>query len=250
MNSLVSLDADQPLTVARRGYVDEHHRLMKFFAFINDAAVIAEQLATGRHASELGLNPVGSPAPPFDRKTRPGTGALNELRSHADSIFQVFLSRAYDNYLVYISELLAEIFACRPEILRTSEEVRVDEVLSHDSMQSFIKSLAEKRVYNLVNDGIKKLEEYVSKRMGFGLFDSKLDEMNEIGAIRNVIAHNRGVVDKRFVERVQKRKWSVGQSVPLTEGYLLGAINTMTASVTDIDRRAIEKFGLYTTVSG
>ncbi len=243
---LVLQDTDRFITAARRGYLAEHERLMRFYVFINDAAVIAEQYATGPPTG-LGANPVGSPAPPFDRRIRPGKGAFNELRSHASIIFQVYLSRGYDNYLLYISDLLAEIFVHRPETLRTSEQVRIEDVLIHHSMQSFIKTLAEKRVYNLVNDGIRKLAEYVSKRMGFPLFDSdeKLSEMIEIGAVRNVIAHNRGVVDQRFTERVPNRKWRVGQPVPLTEEYVQDAMNTMNASVADIDFRVIEKFGLH-----
>src|SRR6266851_4250968 len=118
LHSLLSQGADRPITAARRGYIEEHERLMKFFVFINDAAAIADRNATGGLPSGMGQNPVGNPAPAFDRKTRPGTGALNELRSHADMIFQMFLSRASDNYVVYISNLLAQIFVCRPETLR------------------------------------------------------------------------------------------------------------------------------------
>src|SRR6266852_4253241 len=143
LHSLLFQGADRPITAARRGYIEEHESLMRFYVFINDATVIAEQYATGSPTG-LDASPVGSPAPPFDRRIRPGKGALNELRSHANIIFQVNPSRAYDNYLLYVSDLLAEIFVHRPETLRTSEQVRIEDVLIHHSMQSFIKTLAEK----------------------------------------------------------------------------------------------------------
>jgi hypothetical protein len=242
-------DPNELMTPARRAFVQEYERLRKFYALINDAPVIAEQYATGKLPGGIGRNPVGSPAPAFDRHIRPGMGAFDELRSHAPLIFQFFLSRAADNYAVYISNLLAEIFTHRPEVLRTSERVSLDDVLVHKSMQSFIATLAERRVNNLMNDGTRKLAEYVTAHMGFPLFDTPegLDKMVEIGAVRNVIAHNRGVVDKRLAERLPKRNWPIGEPVPLTDGYLWDAMTNLNASVADIDRRAIQKFGLTAT---
>ncbi len=242
----MSADTDQPMTAARCAYDVEYKRQIELFRFINDLATIAEQNATGTPTATRNLIPVGGQAPPFDRTGRPGTGALNEFRSHANAIFQIWLARAVDNYMVYLSELLAEILDQRPEVLRTSEKVPIDDVLSYPSKEAFIKALAEKRVNNWINDGVKKLSEKFQKLMSFQLFPSpeQLSKVVEAVAIRNTIAHNRGIVDKAFLARVPKGEWVLGQSVPLTEMQVFNAMKTLKESVADIDGRAIAKFGL------
>jgi hypothetical protein len=240
---------DERMTNARRGYVEEYERLKKFYAFITDAPVIAEQYATGELPHSFGRNPLGSQAPPFDRRVKPGMGAYDELWSHAPMIFQLCFSRAVDNYTVYMASLLAEVFTHRPEVLRNSEKVLVEDVLAHPTMQAFVAALAERRVNSLVNEGTAKLADYVSKYANFKLFDSpeRLELMIEVGAVRNVIAHNRGIVDSRFLKRVPRSKWPIGEAVPLTDHYLWKTLTTLDASVNDIDQRAVEKFSLPVT---
>jgi hypothetical protein len=157
--------------------------------------------------------------------------------------------RAADNYSVYISELLAEVFAQRPETLRTGEQVRIDEVLAHDSMESLIDAFVERRVHNLISNGITKVAEYFAKHLAFDLFESpeESDQIVEIVAARNVIVHNRGFVDKRFITRLRpEAKWQVGEQLPLSTSYVWDAIDNLEKSVQGIDRRAIDKFRLET----
>jgi hypothetical protein len=242
----MSADTDRSMTAARCAYAVEHKRLIELFRFINDAASVSEQHAARKLADTPRAIPVGGQAPPFDRKERPGAGALNELRSHANAIFQIWLARAIDNYMVYMSELLAEILDQRPEVLRSSEKVPVDEVLSYPSKEAFIKALAEKRVNNWNSDGVKKISEKFRENMSFELFNSheQLSRVVEAVAIRNAIVHNRGVVDREFLRRVPGSVCAVGQQVPLTEMYVFGVMTMLEQSVADIDGRAIAKFGI------
>jgi len=238
------------ITVACSAFLVEHERLLSLFAFINDAAVIADQRETGQHTQPLVA--VGGSAPPFDRVGRPGVGALNEFRSHANAIFQIWLARTVDNYLVYLSELLAEILTRRPELLRASETVSAREVLSHLSAEALIQSLAEKRVHSWVRDGVRNLTKKFQTHLKFDLFHSpdQLDKVIEAIAIRNAIAHNRGLVDERFLAKVSSGSWELGKQVALTDMYVFGAMRTLKCSVEEIDARALVTFDLRTSYRG
>jgi hypothetical protein len=77
-------------------------------------------------------------------------GAIHILRKkHRTLVFEMTLSRAAENFLAYVTELLVMVFKCRPEMLRSSETVRLDEILRHTSMAELIHELAERRVHQL-----------------------------------------------------------------------------------------------------
>jgi hypothetical protein len=85
-------------------------------------------------------------------------GALHALREHHRGMFlEMMLSRATENFLTYVTELLTLVFRTRPETLRTSETVRLDAILKHVNMEDLIHELAERRVNQLSYQGMRDL---------------------------------------------------------------------------------------------
>jgi hypothetical protein len=80
-------------------------------------------------------------------------------------------TRIVDNYLTYVAELLALIFRTRPETMRSEKQVSLRVVLSHDSMDDLIATLAEQQVERLSRAGLRELHDELSKSMGFALFE-------------------------------------------------------------------------------
>jgi len=237
-------------TTAASTYMEEFERQNTFFAFINDAASVADTNSQRLHPERPVEPPVpvGSSAPMSDRRVYPGAGALNEFRSHGNTIFQIFLSRAADNYLVYISDIMAEILIRTPEALRSSETIPIEQVLGHESMSDLIKHLTERKVQNLVNGGMREIERHFSRRLKFDLFSDEEESkaILRIIAARKVIAHNRGIVDERFVARTPDSGFTVGERLPLTYIYMSESVGRLKRSVIDIDVRAVKKFRLGT----
>ncbi|HET7572659.1 MAG TPA: hypothetical protein VFJ77_08320 [Gaiellaceae bacterium] len=177
---------------------------------------------------------------------------LDAFLSYRQLLFEMIVERQVDNYLNYLAELLALIFKERPETLRRrpekgqeSDSVSLDEILKYESMDDLFAAVVERKVRNLSHESVDALARYL-KGLGFELFPDDGDSTFVVFAVetRNAIAHTRGIVTRRFVERVPGFDLAPGDRTTFalkTVDTLQGALNH---SVEDIDRRAAEKWGL------
>jgi hypothetical protein len=151
-----------------------------------------------------------------------------------------------DNYLTYISELLAAAFLTRPQMLRSSEQVRVDFVLSHGRMEDLIEALTERRVERMSYMGMGDLATDIERELGLNLFgeDATLRRAIRIVENRNLIVHNRGVINARYLRKLPGEGLAVGDPVPLTWDSVMADLNFLAESVREIDGRATEKWQL------
>jgi len=93
---------------------------------------------------------------------------------------------------------------------------------------------------------MRDLTQYLSKRLGFELFPDA-DSLNRailLVEIRNVIVHARGIVNDTFIQRVTKPPVSRGKRITLSINDVQGHIEFLADSVSDIEARAHDKFGI------
>lgn len=178
-------------------------------------------------------------------KAQPGPHkqALSALRP---LLFQMVFMRAVDSFLTYLSEMLAEIFRLRPETLRSGEMVRLDFVLQHSIFEDLISALADREVERLSYQGMRELSGELEKRIGFKLFEQSHDLDRAIGIIemRNLIAHNRAIINRRFLSRVSKSKFVIGDKLVIEAEVFVDDLRFLERSAEDIDRRAAVQFGI------
>lgn len=168
------------------------------------------------------------------------------MRRHGRLIAEMLLTTIVDNFLAYISELMALVFRHRPETLRSSETVRLDFVLQHGAMEDLIAAIADKRVSDLSYRGMRDLADELAERLGFILYVDQDDLKRAIRLIeiRNLIVHNRGLVNRLFLSRIPDYPAALGKQIELDGPMVVGAIGFLAQSVTDIDTRASAKFAL------
>jgi hypothetical protein len=174
-------------------------------------------------------------------------GAVQALRKlHSRMILEMMLSRAVENFLAYVTELLTLVFRSRPETLRSSETVRLDAILQHGTMEELIRDLAERRVNQLSYQGMRDLAAYLSHRLGFELFSDPEHLERAIGIIecRNIIVHNRGRVNEVFRSRVPSVPAAVGDPLEIDTDQIFENLEFLALSVYDADARAVQKFTL------
>jgi hypothetical protein len=127
-------------------------------------------------------------------------------------------ARGVDNFLTFLSELLALLFRERPETLRSSEQqVKVAFVLQHNSMEELTEALGERRVEQLAYAGMRELADRLDDQLGFQLFETE-DELRraiEFIEARNLIVHNRGIVNRTYISRVPWKRAELGERVTL-----------------------------------
>lgn len=189
----------------------------------------------------------------FKEKYKDEFALSDAIDENEQLILQMALCRTVDNFLNYISELLALIFSSKPEALRSStpeeKKVDIDILFNHSTIEEAIAYYADRRVYELSRKSIVELSDYMKKQMKFDLFKSKtnLEVVAQINEIRNLITHNRGTVGMTSKNH-KDFTWDVGAQIELDDERVIKYINAIEASVLDIEKRAVDSFNLPTEV--
>lgn len=170
--------------------------------------------------------------------------AMLNLRQNEVLICEMAVCRVVDNYVTYVSELLGLIFSTRPETLKSSEEVTLEFVLTHRTTPQLINAIVRRKVDQLSYQGMKELLDFCSKRLKFPLFREQDDLIKAIllVEIRNIIAHNRGLVNDTFLRRVRDSGLTKGHQIKLQWQEVLNYANFLSNSVATLEHEARKKF--------
>ena len=165
-------------------------------------------------------------------------------------IAEMVWCRGVNNFLTYLSHLLGLIFRTKPEMLRSSKMARLDVILAFESIESLIDHLAEKRVHDLVYTGLPSLQETLQNEIGFSLFsdEERMKRAILIVETRNLIVHNRAVVNDMFMRRTGADWVKPGDKDQVGLECAMRCLRFLAAVVLDIDIRAQEKFSLEATL--
>jgi hypothetical protein len=169
-----------------------------------------------------------------------------ELGRYLPLFLELLFCRSVDNFLNYVSDLLTLIYRTKPGALKTNEKVSVADVLEFQDHQELIEALTERRVIGLSLQGMKALHSDLAKTLSFRLFelDSDLDRAAILVERRNLVTHNRGYVNRHFLERVRSAAEKLGDRLTFDIDVVNDDIRFFAVSVLAIDKRAEDKFGL------
>jgi len=215
------------LTIAGMRFAAEHSRLIDLHLFFSEAKL--EKLS--------GTSIAETPA---------AIQLLAEMAEHDGLLAEVILCRTVDNYLCYVTELLALIYKARPETLRTSEQERLDFILQYESMDELRTAIAEKRVERLSYLGLRDLANHLQATMAFDLFLNAKDQDRASLLIeyRNLIVHTRGIVSTTSARKAKELRSMVGTRINIHPKSVRETRQFLENAVIDTDVRAAEKFAL------
>jgi hypothetical protein len=164
---------------------------------------------------------------------------------YKDLLPEMILSRTVDNFHNYLSDVLFILFRSRPETLRSSEKVTVEEVLSANTMNEFVEDLAERRVESLSYKGFSSIYRYLIDQIGIrpGLKQPILDGAIQAIALRNIIVHNRSRVSARFLKETKRADVKSGDTITVTIAVAQEHIVSIESIAIGIDALLTEKFG-------
>lgn len=114
--------------------------------------------------------------------------------------------RIVDNFICFLSDTIQVCMNKRPELLRSSEKVGIDEVLRFSNFKDLTAFLVDRKINEISYGGIKEIEPFFLDRTGINLFSSEGDRTKALISIelRNIYTHNRGVINDIFVKRTHK----------------------------------------------
>ena len=161
---------------------------------------------------------------------------------------EIALCRSVDNYLIYISNVIAEIYRSNPRMLKSSEQVTFEDVLQHGSLDEFVDWAIERRISTLSFKGFNEISKYVNEKLGLSLVQNSemRSSIAHLIAVRNLLIHKRGVIDGAFLRASMEVEQKKGRRYFTTGKDIEGALNSTYEAVCDLDGRARAKFSLST----
>lgn len=228
-------------------FIEAHTQTEMFVYFVTDIVTKSDENRRRALTALIDINQNGPEEQErLERQLRQGDVATNQLRRYSQLILQTMISRAVDNFLVYVSDLLSTVFRTRPEMLRSNEQVLLEFVLKHDSMDELIEALAERRVERLAYTGMSKLAADLKDTIGFSLFESSKDLARAVRIVeaRNLIVHNRAIVNRTYLRRVVDAREALGEPLVFDVNTVFDDVEYLAKMAVLADVRATEKWGL------
>jgi hypothetical protein len=116
-------------------------------------------------------------------------------------LMRILFSSCADNFEIFMSDLLYEIYLAKPETLKSNAQVTVKEVLDCTDMQEFITRYAKSKLKKLQRGSVKGFIADNKQIKSLGVFDATTqEEIEKLLQIRHLYAHQNGLVDERFRE--------------------------------------------------
>ena len=172
-------------------------------------------------------------------------GPAARLRKRQQFLFEIILVRHVENYLNYLSGLLFDIFTQRPETLKSSEKIALDQVLSHDNMDDLIRTIAQTKVDSLSHQSFYDLVAYFGEHFGLALFpQGQVALLAEAVQTRNISVHTRCIINERYVKRTGAPELLIGTKRDLSMEDLAGLVPLLADGVRKLDGQARKKLKL------
>jgi len=168
------------------------------------------------------------------------------LRQSAQELLELFLARSVDSFETYIVSIIRAVLRKQPRILSDSKhDLDIKTILDHSSIDSLVYDLAERKVSGLSYSGFEDLQSWCNTHgIALTVPAGKRDEVIELIATRNVIAHNRGVIDQKYLGIVKAPRFKADERRTLHSYELFTAIGLLCQIIEAAHGAVASKFGL------
>lgn len=246
----ITIPTSRVVTSAARLYSDAVRGDLAFFHFLIDTVLAGDYVAfTARRALD-GAERDPEMTPTKLATTQPG-GRTLFLRKNSQAMLEMFLGRLVDTFQKYLVDIIRDILRRKPEVLRTRKEsLTVEELLRFATIEELVQTMIERKVSSLAYEGFGRVWDWcVDKGIPLEATPEDLPLVIEFVACRNIVAHNRGIVDARYLEAVPTTTFAIGEKRNLSVDDIFSAAELLGRIVQNSDAAAIEKFGLPTSAS-
>lgn len=183
---------------------------------------------------------------PIDLANRQPGPHVTALKQAGQELLTMFLTRAVDNFQIYLTQIIRAVLIKCPAILSArKQELSLGHILGFDSIASLVMDIVESKINSLSFEGFGTIEEWCKDR-GIPLLvpEGERGRVIEIIALRNLIIHNRAVVDSKYLKAAQKTDQTVGSRRLLTGSEFFAALDLLRRIVLISDSAISGKFEL------
>lgn len=176
----------------------------------------------------------------------PTSVSIPTINQEGKILIRILLSSCADNFEIYLSDLLYEIFLANPTTLKSNQQVTIKEVLDCADMQEFVLFWAKKKLSKLQRGSVKGFISDNAQIKDLAILDdSQQDNIEKILQIRHLYAHRNGIVDEKFLQ-FYPGQFNLNDEHQLSIADMLGHVTYLAEIVDKIDNAAIQKYQLAT----
>lgn len=217
------------------------------FYFVNDLALRRDFVS---HIAQQGLEgkqDYKTQTPEELAKTTPGPSTI-ALRQSRQEMLEMFVSRAVDNFEVYLVSMVRLVLHKEPRILSDrKQELTLGQILKFETIEALSREIIEGKLNALSYEGFGELEAWCTQRsIPLVVPHGQRERIVELIALRNIIVHNRGYVDERYRTAVSSSSTRLGDKREIDVDDLSGAIALLNTVVRSTDAAIAGKFRLAT----
>lgn len=223
-------------------FIDSLHKDMDYFYFIIETMVNADY---GQYLAKTALDneEVKYESPDELLSTQPGK-KVKRLRKYRQEHLEMFLNRLIDNFQNYLVELITEVLHSKPNILFSKQPtVSIEQILNKTSIDELLQEIIEDKVNSLSYKGFNHIKSWCTDR-GIPIMDINTEKLNEYIALRNIIVHNRAVIDEKFIRTVKRSDLKVGEKFKLGVDFFFKAVEVISEFAKETDKETVNKFNL------
>jgi hypothetical protein len=178
-------------------------------------------------------------------RTTPGTLTL-ALVKQSQLLYEMFLARSVDNFGKYLVDLIRQVLQKQPSILKSRQQsLTLEDILQHSSIDDLVHSIIEAKVNALSYEGFDSMLEWCTSRaIPLQVPNEKKNIVIELIATRNLIVHNRCIVDEKYVRTVGGTMRKVGDLRDLELHDFTQALELLDSIVIATDKASARKFRL------
>jgi hypothetical protein len=168
------------------------------------------------------------------------------LNQEGKILSRILFSSCADNFEIYLSDLLYEIYLAKPTTLKSSHQVTIKEVLECADMQEFVMYWAKKKLDKLQRGSVKGFIAENTQINDLNILDVDVQtKIEQILQIRHLYSHRNGIVDERFLQFFAG-KYSINEEHKLSVHELISYMVFLSDIVDKVDNAAIGKYSLVT----
>jgi len=159
---------------------------------------------------------------------------------------RILFSSMVDNFEIYLSDLLYEIWLANPNTLKSPATVTVEQVLNCADIEDFIKFYAKDKISKMKKGSVKTFIKDNKLISDLNIFTPTcIDDVESILQIRHLYAHSNGIIDEHFLKSY-RGVLTVGDDFLVSADDVLEKLDYLAKLIDQTDKAAITKYNLST----
>lgn len=159
---------------------------------------------------------------------------------------RILFSSVVDNFEIYLSDLLYEIWLANPNTLKGPATVTLEQVLNCADIEDFVKFYAKDKISKMKKGSVKTFIKDNKLINDLNVFTpTYIDNIESILQIRHLYAHSNGIIDEHFIKSY-RGSLTVGDDYLLSASDVLEKLDYLAGLIDQADNTSITKYNLST----